>query len=263
MEKTLQSICYMNTQSRLQKILEIAKTEKIPCNIQQNKNATNVILFPNNRNIPNILFTAHYDIIFGSCGANDNGSSVAILFELARWLKNRQHNIVIAFLDREESGGYGCEMYFNNCKTDLMVNLDVCGCGDKIVMCDETRLTNNFTNAFRASINDNIVMSDNMPYCDGRHAERMGNDVWHISVFPEKDAKKMGNIKMSDEDKAKMRLHTTGYNVLSNYRIPMGLEIFKYMHNGKKDDIKYINYDIMRDVLEFCKKSLENLQFVK
>ena len=37
-----------------------------------------------------ILIGAHYDSVYGSPGANDNGSGVAAVLELARWAKSRQ-----------------------------------------------------------------------------------------------------------------------------------------------------------------------------
>jgi hypothetical protein len=48
------------------------------------------------------LFCAHYDTIRGSSGANDNASSVAVLLELCRWLKQTSASIRVVFLDREE-----------------------------------------------------------------------------------------------------------------------------------------------------------------
>jgi hypothetical protein len=76
-----------------------------------------------------ILIGAHYDSVFGSPGANDNGSGVAAMLALARRFagKTTQHTLrFVAFVNEEPpyflGGDMGSFVYASRCKA----------CGDKI-----------------------------------------------------------------------------------------------------------------------------------
>jgi Peptidase family M28 len=60
-----------------------------------------------------VVVGAHYDSVYGSPGANDNGSGVAALLELARLLKGRQpHRTIrlVAFVNEEAPFAYTAAM---------------------------------------------------------------------------------------------------------------------------------------------------------
>jgi hypothetical protein len=70
-----------------------------------------------------LLIGAHYDSVFGSPGANDNGSGVAALLALARRFagKNMKHTIrFVAFVNEEPpyflTGEMGSSIYAGRCK---------------------------------------------------------------------------------------------------------------------------------------------------
>lgn len=65
-----------------------------------------------------IILSAHYDIVNGSMGANDNGSSIVILLKLAKYLKekNTKLPIDIVFFDKEECGSKGCSDFIDEYK---------------------------------------------------------------------------------------------------------------------------------------------------
>jgi hypothetical protein len=89
-----------------------------------------------------LLFSAHYDVLKDSPGANDNASGVAVLLGLCNELRRKPKPIRLVFFDREESwlrtpvlslGLLGSLSYV--CKTDLrtvsaVYNLEFCGQGD-------------------------------------------------------------------------------------------------------------------------------------
>ena len=85
-----------------------------------------------------IVVGAHYDAVPGSPGANDNGSGVAVLLELAKSLKEKEwrYSVDFCFFDREEDGLFGSSNYierFSNRMTHLaMINLDVEGTGQEV-----------------------------------------------------------------------------------------------------------------------------------
>jgi hypothetical protein len=86
-----------------------------------------------------VLVGAHYDSVFGSPGANDNGSGVAALLALARRFtgKTTQHTLrFVAFVNEEPpyflSGQMGSFVYANRCKSrgdriDAMISLETIG----------------------------------------------------------------------------------------------------------------------------------------
>jgi len=86
-----------------------------------------------------ILIGAHYDSVFGSPGANDNGSGVAAVLALARRFAGRktEHTLrFVAFVNEEPpyflSGEMGSLVYAGRCKTrgdkiSAMISLETIG----------------------------------------------------------------------------------------------------------------------------------------
>jgi len=86
-----------------------------------------------------ILIGAHYDSVFGSPGANDNGSGVAAMLALARRFarKATQHTVrFVAFVNEEPphflGGDMGSFVYANRCKArgdkiSAMISLETIG----------------------------------------------------------------------------------------------------------------------------------------
>jgi Zn-dependent M28 family amino/carboxypeptidase len=86
-----------------------------------------------------VLVGAHYDSVFGSPGANDNGSGVAALLALARRFagKSPQHTLrFVAFVNEEPpyflSGQMGSFVYASRCKgrgdrIEAMISLETIG----------------------------------------------------------------------------------------------------------------------------------------
>jgi Peptidase family M28 len=86
-----------------------------------------------------ILIGAHYDSVFGSPGANDNGSGVAAMLALARRFaeKTTQHTVrFVAFVNEEPphflGGDMGSFVYANRCKArgdkiSAMISLETIG----------------------------------------------------------------------------------------------------------------------------------------
>lgn len=258
MNEVLSQLIYKTNLGRQNVIWDCLQKEDVPCMIQSSNHAANIIAFPYNLTNPDcVVFTAHYDIVTGSCGANDNGAAVSILVNLASTLRKTEHNnkISIVFLDKEEYGGYGCDLFFANYQPKLAINMDMCGCGDKIVVLDEVSITNPYEKYMYDHTPDDVVWTDTMPYCDSRHAWTMGIDVWTITLFPENDAVKMGAVRMSKEDKLHIKNRDLApkylVNILGRHPSPRSMEISAYMHKGPKDFPQYINNSMMQKIYEY------------
>lgn len=87
-----------------------------------------------------LVIGAHYDSVEGSTGANDDASGCSVLLHLIERLNNTGHSIDFVFFDREEYIDHGSEGYLNVVgkeNVSAMVNLDMCGYGDRIVVSDK------------------------------------------------------------------------------------------------------------------------------
>jgi hypothetical protein len=93
-----------------------------------------------------LLFSAHYDAVEDSPGANDNASGVAVLLELCRTLKGKDAPVKVVFFDSEEAwfrsrwlklGLLGSAYYvLTHTLSDIaaVYNLECCGKGDNLVV---------------------------------------------------------------------------------------------------------------------------------
>lgn len=224
----------------------------------------NLIISFNSQIIKNrIVFSAHYDIVNGSMGANDNGSSIVILLKLAKYLKekNTKLPIDIVFFDKEECGSKGCSDFIDEYKEKIKVaiNLDVCGCGENVVILDECKDIDIPFDIINKAKEKGFIFTDLFPYGDASMMSEKGVNNISISVFPEKDVKILKNIKFDLKTKQKLKNHEdysfTLLDAKKNFNVNfIDMELFKYMHNGIYDDIKYINYEIMNIILNFLKE---------
>jgi Zn-dependent M28 family amino/carboxypeptidase len=99
----------------------------------------NLILnLPSTSSRPPILIGAHYDTVPGSPGADDNGTGIAVLLELARLLATDppRHPIRLVAFDLEELGWVGSQHYAtqlhqNGQRLRLMICLEMLGYCDR------------------------------------------------------------------------------------------------------------------------------------
>jgi len=107
----------------------------IGVNYQIVGNTTKNIVVSLNPTSNRLVIGAHYDAVY--YGANDNGAACVILLNLIDALKNTKNSIDFVFFDAEEKGGVGSKEYLNiigrnNIKG--MINLDMCGMGNNILL---------------------------------------------------------------------------------------------------------------------------------
>ena len=87
-----------------------------------------------------LVIGAHYDSVEGSTGSNDDASGCSVLLHLIERSKNTGHSVDFVFFDREEYIDHGSEAYLSIVGKEnisAMVNLDMCGYGDRIVVSDK------------------------------------------------------------------------------------------------------------------------------
>ncbi len=76
-----------------------------------------------------VALCAHYDVVPGSMGYNDNGMSIVIILGMLDALPD---NVEVVFTNGEESGMTGAREYleYTHGMLKACVNLDACGCFD-------------------------------------------------------------------------------------------------------------------------------------
>jgi len=190
----------------------------------------------NKENGKKIVFMAHYDAVTGSDGANDNGSSVAILIAFALDVIEKGSNMPmeVVFTDREETGGVGSRLYIEKSGSEILevINLDTCGVGSDIITCDWSKHPSEITwNLIYGEPLKKLrpVFTRRLPYCDSDIVRSSGYDVMTICTLPDEDVEGIIVGK------------------------PTYSEVYKYMHNGKNDSIKYVKYDVMEKILEYLR----------
>ena len=98
-------------------------------------NYTKNIVVSFNPSSERLVIGGHYDAFYA--GANDNAAACVILLNLIGDLKNTNKSIDFVFFDLEEQGMIGSKEYIeivgkNNIKG--MINLDMCGLGNNILL---------------------------------------------------------------------------------------------------------------------------------
>lgn len=144
---------YKSDSERLNTLKNILKNKKIDF-IEQKYNykifeGTNVIVDAGNlKSKKHIILSAHFDVVPGSPGANDDASGIAILIDVINKLKKLKlrNKIRIIFFDDEELGRFGSISYINKYGLkDLIAvyHLELCGMGDVVGLWPITKINEN------------------------------------------------------------------------------------------------------------------------
>lgn len=241
MQELLNRIAVKGTKSRQKEIWNILDELCIPYQLhmfQRNHTRLNdkrrynteihLDQYARTKSEPLYLF-AHYDVVPNSTGANDNASSIAILITLAANIIKYGSDIPIriVFTDLEEYGGQGaqtfCKEHCGNTKI-TGINLDSCGFGEQIVLCDRYAKQSQILSEFMNRYDNNFCYAKAFPFSDAEILGKNNMNILSMSVFPIEDT----------------------------FELPeqLGLSVMLSMHNHEYDDIFYINYDIMYQIAD-------------
>lgn len=144
---------YKSNIERLSIIKNILKNKNIKFIEQRysyyNLRGTNIIVDTGNlKSNKHLILSAHYDVVSGSPGANDDGSGIAILIDVIEKLKRLKikNKIRIVYFDDEEIGRFGSISYIKKYGLkDLLAvyHLELCGYGDSIGLWPITGINEN------------------------------------------------------------------------------------------------------------------------
>jgi aminopeptidase YwaD len=193
---------------------------------------------------PRLVLGAHYDSVPGSTGANDNAASVAILLSLLRDYRHDPPSLPcdIVFFDLEETGNWGSRAYVRRFATEpilAMVNLDVCGVGDTILIGPRKN-----SEAWPLQTAVQVVLQqqtipirivEQLPPGDERSFEAKGVPTLSLSILPHNDVP----LLLEAVPAMRQRQHAA--------YMPTTAET---IHNGPRDSIVVIEEAAMQAVLE-------------
>lgn len=226
---------------RYQVLVDILKEINCPFTIQCEKiNDTWVenIVVAFNKGLPKIILGAHYDAVDGSTGANDNGSGVCILLKMVEeYLKTPPSvPLEIIFFDGEELGCLGSKAYLNRVPNEdilTMINLDICGVGDTIVVGPSKNLENSLLgkalNEVETLSNHKVEILKQLPSGDDCSFEIKGISNISVCMLDQPDIPTIEEVLALKKGEK-----------IKNYPA-----ILETMHNGQRDSIDVIDQKAM------------------
>ena len=190
-------------------------------------NAVNLVLPARDPNVAKTVLTAHYDVVPGSRGYNDNLSGIMTLLLIHDTLPD---NVEIVLTDKEERGFIGASDYVarHRARIRCNINIDIVGVPDTLYYHDYSH------GAFRLPPTCAAVPLDAIPF----------NDSWAFD-----DAEIPSLILMSGP-----AIHETDRQTRTRKFITA---IFRYQHGGCFDnDIQHLDMNSIRRVaalvLDLC-----------
>ncbi|MBQ7594212.1 MAG: M28 family peptidase [Synergistaceae bacterium] len=189
-----------------------------------------------------LIFAAHYDNFRGSFGANDNMASVCILIDLWRALMMRNIHADFLLTDGEENGHSGAEFYARTHdlkKYTGIINLDLCGYGDVIVLNGKLK---KFT-ARSLIKRHNAEVVKYLPEDDAIIFRKSHVPTLSVAIVPKWDVQYL------------KALASFGEGILGRppefYMIISQMEITQTFHNGPKDTPEFVDEAAMLKVYEY------------
>jgi aminopeptidase YwaD len=202
---------------------------------------------------PRLVLGAHYDSVPGSTGANDNAASVAILLSLLHSYRRHlpSQPCDIAFFDLEENGNWGSRAYvrrFAAEQTLAMINLDVCGVGNTILLGPRKNSQDwPLQRAIQVVVQQQAIpirIVDQLPPGDEASFEAVGIPNLSVTILPHED------VALLLEAVPAMR------QLRQAARLPA---IAETIHNGPRDSITVIEETAMQAVLECVRAIVQAL----
>jgi aminopeptidase YwaD len=200
---------------------------------------------------PRLVLGAHYDSVPGSTGANDNGAGVVVLLTWLRLALAHPPSIPleVAFFDLEELGQLGSRVYLDQVGGEnvlAMINLDICGVGDTIVVAPRHHVERGplhqplqrvaSTGAAPYEVGDLLPPGDDLTF------ERADIPNISVCILPWQDREAVLDTAQS----------------IHQGRWPADLPtIWETMHNGRRDSIQSIEEQAMQQIFTWLNETLK------
>ena len=239
-------------------IMEILTQMGASFEVQQFEDVENVVVsfHPGRKRL---VIGAHWDADEGSDGANDNASGCSVLLHvieavLAEPLLDK--SIDFMFFGEEEKGGIGASRYIESIGKEnisAMLNADVCGFGDHILIHDKGNVSNSFFGGLMDEAllkKHNVQLPGFLPQGDDCIFEWSGipsvsictAEYNAVTVFSEIGRKIATNQPITEQDQEAL----------------MGLDVVKTMHGGEFDSISCLSGNAIKMVADYLSDGILN-----
>lgn len=244
------------SQDRKGCIMEILSQMGANFKVQQFEDAENIIV-SFNPSSKRLVIGAHWDAEEGSNGANDNASGCSVLLHVIEKVLSKPNfckSIDFVFFGEEESGCIGASDYIEAVGKDnisAMVNADVCGFGNQILLNDKGNLSNP---AF-GGLMDKALLEKYKVQLPGFLPQ--GDDY----TF---DLNEIPNVSICTADCDAVTAFTEiGFKIANEQPITekdeealLSLDVVKTMHGGQFDNISYLTGEAVKMVTSFLSEGL-------
>lgn len=236
--KYIERIATANQPERKQAIIDILNEIGVEFVLQSahvGEHDVENIVVSRNPSYKRLVIGAHYDSVDGSTGANDNASGCSVLLHTIQQLKNTKRSIDFVFFDREEYIDHGSEAYLNIVGKEnisAMINLDMCGYENTIVVSHKGNVDNN---AFYATMNKEILekhavtLVDFLPNGDDDRFDEFNIPNISVCTLGRDDTEffaYLGNLRKAGKQPT-----------IDDQQRFISLDVVSTMHLGKNDNI--------------------------
>lgn len=226
--------------------------------VQQFEDAENIVVSFNPSD-KHLVIGAHWDADADSDGANDNASGCSVVLHTIEAVLAEPHfdkSVDFVFFGEEEKGGIGASRYVGSVGKEsisAMINADVCGFGDHILLSDKGNLS---SPSFYGLMDECLLKKHNvqlpgfLPQGDDCIFDM--NEIPSVSICTaEQDA-----VTVFSEIGRK--LATEEPITEQDQEALMSLSVVKTIHGGEFDDISYMSGSTIKMVSDYLSDGLLN-----
>lgn len=246
----LQRIAQPDNATRRDAVLDILKEMDCEFTLQREEgdqtsagDVENIIVHFGN-SAPRLVLGAHYDTHPGSVGANDNAVSVCILLwiiqDLIKNMSIAAPSLDVVFFDMEEKNLLGSSVYLKQVRKHhikAMVNLELCGVGEVVLVGPEKSLSNSLQDAVQAANNKAPFPTriiNRIPKGDQNTFIEANIPGIAVTIVPESDLDIVDAVEQGQPPPRKPAILDT-------------------VHGGPKDSVDFIQEPAMTKVYEWVK----------
>ncbi len=261
LDQYLARIAHSELTMRREGLLKSLKGIGVGYDIQQEKvdghNLVNITVPMHHHEMPYILVTTNYDSVLGSTGANNNAAAVAIslailrVFHFIRGRKKQPLPLEFAFFDGHHEHMLGSHVFAQTVNPEdihLVINLDLCGIGDAVLLAAGKHVANTHAQKAVATMEKashlNFQMLDVLPPSNEKPFNDMGIPTVSICIAPEEDIVPIVGVAVS---------------IKNQERVALLPNVYEGIHYPERDTLDKIQVDAMRQVMLIVNSLISNM----
>ena len=226
--------------------------------VQQFEDVENIVISFNPSN-KRLVVGAHWDADEDSDGANDNASGCSVLLHTIEAVLAEptfEKSVDFVFFGEEEKGGIGASRYIESVGKEnisAMVNADVCGFGDHILLSDK----GNLSNPSFFGLMDEVLLTKHKIQLPGFLPQ--GDDcIFEWSGLPSVSICTAECNAFNVFSEIGRKIATEQPITEADQEALMSLDVVKTMHGGEFDNISYLSGTAVKMVADYLIDGLLN-----